>query len=141
MKNLFFFLSFIFIFAVSLSCRKEKPYTIPETSVDIYIYTSNPSYISLTVVGGWAYVSGGVRGVLVYRKSNTEFIAYERNCTYQSSDACATVIVDKSNVIAVDTCCHSEFLLNDGSVIKAPASLPLKVYRNTYDGNVLHIYN
>ena len=141
MKNLFFFLSFTFILAVSLSCRKEKPYTIPETSVDIYIYTSNPSYISLTVVGGWAYVSGGVRGVLVYRKSNTEFIAYERNCTYQSSDACATVVVDKSNIVAVETCCHSEFLLTDGSVIKAPASLPLKVYRNTYDGNVLHIYN
>lgn len=141
MKNFLCFLSIMLIIVVSLSCRKEKPYTIPEASVDIYIYTSNPSFISISVVGGWTYVSGGVRGILIYRKSNSEFMAYERNCTYQSSDACATIVVDKSNIVATDTCCHSEFLLTDGSVLKAPASLPLKVYRNTFDGNVLHIYN
>jgi hypothetical protein len=126
----------------SWSCRKENNNPVlPDVSVDVYIYTSNPSYISLTVVGGWAYVAGGIRGILVYRKSSTEFIALERNCTYQPDDPCSTVVVDKSNIVATDTCCHSEFLLTDGSVIKAPASIPLKVYRNTYDGNVLHIYN
>lgn len=141
MKIFYCFLPFLLVVTLFWSCKKEKPYTIPETSVDIYIYTSNPSFISISVIGGWTYVAGGVRGVLIYRKSSTEFMAYERNCPYQSSDACATVVVDKSNIIATDTCCHSEFLLTDGSVIKAPASLPLKVYRNTFDGSVLHIYN
>ena len=141
MKHFFYFLLFTFMLFTSFSCRKEKPYTIPEVSVDIYIYINNPSYISISVVGGWQYVPGGVRGILIYRKSNTEFMTYERNCTYQSSDACATVVVDKTNIIATDTCCHSEFLLQDGSVIKAPAGLPLKAYRNTFDGSVLHIYN
>lgn len=131
------------ILGTSMSCRKERDNSsiLPDVNVDVYIYMNNPSYINLTFVGGWAYVPGGIRGILVYRKSNTEFIAFERNCTYQPNDACATVIVDKSNIMAVDTCCHSEFLLNDGSVLKAPASLPLKVYRNNYDGNVLHIFN
>ncbi|HSH65183.1 MAG TPA: hypothetical protein VLB84_05150, partial [Bacteroidia bacterium] len=102
-------LFFLLLLTVSWGCKKETPYTIPETSVDIYIYTSNPSYISISVVGGWTYVAGGIRGVLIYRKSNTEFMAYERNCPYQSSDPCATVVVDKSNIIATDTCYHSKF--------------------------------
>jgi nitrite reductase/ring-hydroxylating ferredoxin subunit len=142
MKNSLCFLFLATVLAASLSCRKEASnHTIPDVSVDIYIYINNPSYIDLTVVGGWKYVPGGIRGVLVYRKSNSEFIAFERNCTYQPDEPCSTVIVDKNNIVATDTCCRSEFLLTDGSVIKAPASLPLKVYRHTFDGNVLHIYN
>ena len=142
MRNFCCFLLLTFVLIFSLSCRKEeKNNVLPNVSVDVYIYINNPSYINLTVVGGWVYVGGGIRGILVYRKSSSEFIAFERNCTYQPDDPCSTVVVDKSAIIAVDTCCHSEFLLTDGSVIKAPASVPLKVYRNTYDGNVLHIYN
>jgi hypothetical protein len=143
MKNFRYILFPILLLVLSWGCRKEKNNKdiLPDVSVDVYIYINNPSYINLTVVGGWVYVPGGIRGILVYRKSNSEFIAFERNCTYQPNDPCATVVVDKSSIVAVDTCCHSEFLLSDGSVIKSPATLPLKVYRNTYDGNVLHIYN
>jgi len=111
------------------------------TPVDIYIYTSEPSFVNLTAVGGWVYVNGGNRGILVYRKSSSEFMAYDRNCTFQSSNACATIYVDASNIIAVDTCCHSEFSIYDGSVLQTPASLPLKAYNTTFDGNALHIYN
>src|SRR6185295_18939844 len=125
MKNVLSFLLFASVLATSLSCRKEKAQDVlPNVTVDIYIYISNPSYIKLTVVGGWMYVAGGIRGVLIYRKSTNEFIALERNCTYKPDDPCSTVVVDHSNIIATDTCCHSEFLLTDGSVIKAPASYP-----------------
>lgn len=129
------------VLLLPISCKKEAHSDIPDANVDIYIYTNNPSYISISVVGGWTYISGGVRGIIVYRKNSTEFMTFERNCTFQSTDACATVTVDSNGIMATDTCCHSQFLLTDGSVVKAPASLPLKQYRNTYDGNVLHIYN
>ena len=70
-------------------------------------------------------------------------MAYDRNCTYHSSDPapCATVYVDSSNIIAVDSCCHSQFSMYDGTVLQTPATLPLKSYHTTFDGNVLHIYN
>jgi len=122
-------------------CRKDSNNTVPIVAVDIFIYTSNPSFINLNAVGGWVYVTGGVRGILIYRKSTTEFMAYDRNCTYNSSDACATIVVDNTNIIATDTCCHSKFSIYDGSVLQAPAGLPLKAYNTTWDGNVLHIYN
>jgi nitrite reductase/ring-hydroxylating ferredoxin subunit len=131
-----------FLILLSLGgCKKDGDNGVPITPVDIYLYTNNPSFVNLNGVGGWVYITGGVRGILVYRKSPSEFMAYDRNCTYQSSDACATVVVDATNILATDTCCHSKFSMYDGSVTQAPAGLPLKAYNTTYDGNVLHIYN
>ena len=121
--------------------KKDVDNGVPITPVDIYLYTNNPSFVNLNGVGGWVYITGGVRGILVYRKSPSEFMAYDRNCTYQSRDACATVVVDATNILATDTCCHSKFSMYDGSVTQAPAGLPLKAYNTTFDGNVLHIYN
>jgi nitrite reductase/ring-hydroxylating ferredoxin subunit len=114
---------------------------VPITPVNIYLYTTDPLFINLTAVGGWCYITGGARGILLYRKSTSEFMAYDRNCTYNSSDVCATVYVDATNIIATDTCCNSEFSIIDGNVLQAPAGLPLKTYTTSYDGNVLHIYN
>jgi nitrite reductase/ring-hydroxylating ferredoxin subunit len=124
-----------------VSCKKENNNGVPITPVDIYLYTSNPSFFNINVPGGWVYITGGVRGILVYRKSSTDFMAYDRNCTYQSSQPCATVVVDATNIFATDTCCHSKFSILDGSVTHGPAGLPLKQYNTTFDGNVLHIYN
>ncbi|MFY9309771.1 MAG: hypothetical protein WAQ28_12055 [Bacteroidia bacterium] len=124
-----------------IGCKKNDDNGVPITGVDIYLYTNNPSFSNLYAVGGWTYITGGVRGILIYRKSNTEFMTYDRNCTYQSSEPCATVHVDATNILAVDTCCNSKFSIYDGSVTQGPAGLPLKAYNNTFDGNVLHIYN
>lgn len=140
MKSFLSLTSFLLIISIA-GCKKDTDNGIPITPVDIYLYTNNPSFVNLHGVGGWVYITGGVRGILLYRKSSSEFMAYDRNCTYQPSDACATVIVDASNILAVDTCCNSKFSLYDGSVIQAPAGLSLKIYNTTFDGNVLHIYN
>ena len=134
------FFSFLCVGVVFYGCKKDSTNNnIPNTVVDIYIYTNNPSYINVSVVGGWAYITGGVRGILLYRKSTTEFMCYDRNCTYDPSQTCATVIVDGTNILAKDTCCNSTFSIYDGSVTQGPAGLPLKAYNNTFDGNVLHI--
>lgn len=140
MKSFLSLTAFLILLSIG-GCKKDVNNGVPITPVDIYLYTNNPSFVNLNGVGGWVYITGGVRGILVYRKSPSEFMAYDRNCTYQSSDACATVVVDATNILATDTCCHSKFSMYDGSVTQAPAGLPLKAYNTTFDGNVLHIYN
>lgn len=122
------------------ACKKDDS-GVPIVGVDIYIYTSSPSFINIAVPGGWVYITGGARGILVYRKSTSEFMAYDRNCTYNSSDPCAVVYVDSSNIIATDTCCNSQFSIYDGTVTQSPAVVPLKTYNTSWDGTVLHIYN
>lgn len=132
--------SILICFYLIPSCKKDDK-TVPNSSVDIYIYTSEPSFLALNAVGGWVYITGGSKGIIVYRKSNTEFTALDRHCTYLPNTACSRVSVDSSNIIAVDTCCGSKFLITDGSVQNGPASMALKQYATSFDGSVLHIYN
>lgn len=144
MKRKTIYISVIFSIILTMtvfSCKKDDNNGVPITPVNIYLYTTDPLFINLTAVGGWCYITGGARGILLYRKSISEFMAYDRNCTYNSSDVCATVYVDATNIIARDTCCNSQFSIIDGNVLQAPAGLPLKAYATSYDGNVLHIYN
>lgn len=136
-----YFVYISLILLVIVGCKKDNNNAVPNVAVDIYVYTNNPSFVDVSIVGGWVYITGGVRGILLYRKSSTEFMAYDRNCTYQSSQPCATVVMESNNIAATDTCCHSRFSIYDGSVYQGPAGLALKSYNTTYDGNVLHIYN
>jgi nitrite reductase/ring-hydroxylating ferredoxin subunit len=134
---LFFIISFL-LFA----CKRNSDEYIPNVPVNITIYPSNPQYFKLTTVGGWMYISGGVRGIIVYRNSINDFSAYDRNCSYQPQNACSTVNVDSSNnIYAFCPCCSSQFVLTDGSVAKGPANFPLKSYRTFFDGNALQISN
>jgi Rieske Fe-S protein len=134
-------ISILLLSALINSCKKDNNNYVENVPVDIYMYTNNPSFVNVSVVGGWVYITGGVRGILLYRKSNTEFMAYDRNCTYQSNQPCATVVVDNTNIVATDTCCGSRFSIYDGSVFQGPAAVPLKAYNTSFDGNVLHVYN
>lgn len=141
MKSFFiypFWFSFLFVF---VSCKKNTESAIPYVSVNFYIYTSDPDFIDLNAVGGWTYVTGGSRGIIIYRYSNTEFKAYDRHCTYNPSNSCALVSVDVNNIQASDVCCGSVFSLVDGSVNNGPAGFPLKQYQTSFDGSRLHVYN
>ncbi len=141
MKSVFKLLLLVSVIVFAFNCKKQQDNNVPLASVDIYIYTSSPSFIDLNAIGGYTYITGGVRGILLYRKTTSEIIAYERNCTYQPSQPCATVVVDATHILATDTCCHSKFSLYDGTVTNGPASVPLKTYNTTFDGTTLHIYN
>ncbi|MFI5163624.1 MAG: hypothetical protein ACHQHP_00075 [Bacteroidia bacterium] len=123
-----------------LSCKKSSDY-VPTVTVNQYLYTSDPLFAPLNAVGGYTYLAGGVEGILVYRKSQTEFMAYDRCCTYNVANR-NIVTVNSSNLIAVDAACGSQFLITDGSVNHGPAANPLKMYQATYDGSsVLYIHN
>lgn len=136
---LLFLLTSIWLLS-AVSCKKDND-TVPNISVNIVISTTDPHYNDLNAVGGWIYLNGGSRGIIVYRYSMDEFMAYDRHCTYVPLESCAIVEVDQSGIIAEDACCGSKFLLTDGSVIDGPASVPLKTYQTSFNGNDLSVYN
>jgi Rieske Fe-S protein len=139
MKTLVLFVLFTVVF---YSCRRQNDNYVPNVSVNVTIYPSNPQYFRLNTVGGWDYVDGGVRGIIVYRKSLNEFVALDRNCSVNPLENCSTVSVDSSNnIYAVCPCCSSQFVLTDGSVAKSPAIQPLRAYQTYWDGNALRIVN
>lgn len=127
------------VLAAFSSCKKDKD-EIPDVYVDVYLFTTDLAFSPLNATSGYTYVSGGSKGILVFRKSQTEFMAYDRHCTYDVP-AGNVVTVDASGLIAVDPGCSSKFLITDGSPNSGPAYNPLKQYNVAFDGTALHIYN
>jgi len=123
-------------------CKKDTS-NIPSVTVDLYVYLSQPNYAVLNAVGGWMPLNGGVKGIIIYRRSNDEFAAYERSCTYDPTAANARIDVDSSNVIGVDHNCGSKFSLIDNSILNGPATRPLKTYYCDYDvaSQTVHVHN
>jgi len=120
-------------------CKKDKD-EIPNVYVDIYLYTTDPAFSPLNATSGFTYLAGGSKGIIVFRRSQTEFGAYDRHCTYNVKEA-NQISVDASGLIATDAVCGSKFLLTDGSPSTAPAANPLKTYQTSFDGTTLHIFN
>jgi nitrite reductase/ring-hydroxylating ferredoxin subunit len=138
----FFFVPFLLSCLLIFSCKKDQNQDrVPYVPVNIVLNTSDPLFVKLNAPGGWVYVNGGSRGIVIYRLSLDDFRAYDRHCPYQPNDACGKVSVNASQIMAVDSCCGSEFVLTDGTVAKQPASRPLTEYTTSFDGNRLLISN
>jgi hypothetical protein len=139
--RLLFSISILIVFA---SCKKKENQInsngVPYVKVDQTIYNSDPIFSNVYAVGGWVYLAGGSKGIILYHKSTDEFTALDRHSTYNVQNGCQ-LFVDKSGVVVVDTCSGSEFLISDGYVLKGPATLPLTQYQTKYDGSALRIYN
>jgi hypothetical protein len=123
------------------SCQNEK-YPIPNVPVNVTINLDLPSYQPLNSPGGYAYVNGGSRGIVVYRNFD-EFVALDRHSTYNSEDECAVVKINPDNVFElIDTCSGSRYSIMNGAVIEGPAKFGLKRYTAYWDGAyTVSIYN
>lgn len=133
-------LSALFLTVFS-GCDKDEN-TVPVAFVDLEVDLSLPDFIPLKSIGGWVYISGGQRGIILYRASLTEYNAYERLCTYDPTESCSTVDVGAANIKILDNdCCGSEFSLINGAAIQGPAVLELTRYSTDLDGNILYITN
>jgi hypothetical protein len=87
---------------------------------------------------GYKYFEGGRRGIIVIANGVNNFTAFERNCTFQFNNTCATVSVHSSQTFLLDSCCSSQFDLN-GQVIQPPASDPLIKYSTFLIGSELRV--
>ena len=124
------------------SCKPDlSDDPIPEAIFsDIRLNLFLPEYNSLRNDGGtFSIPDKGVRGIFVYRKNSTIYFAYERNCSFQPADACATIDIHSSNLFMIDSCCSSSFDFEDGSPTGGPAWRPLRKYRTYLTGNELTI--
>jgi nitrite reductase/ring-hydroxylating ferredoxin subunit len=131
----------LFLALTITSCKPGNPNGVPYVPVNLQLTVSNPEFAPLLAVGGWLYIGGGSRGIIVYRYSPDEFRAYDRHCTFQIEENCR-ISMDNSDIKAVDTeCCGSKFLIVDGAPIDGPAAIALLAYNTQFDGNTLLIYN
>ena len=150
MKRKLFILSTILI--QFSSCSKDsQQQAVPNVSFNFTEYLTLNGFTKLQIPGNWVYVTGGSKGIIIYRKGinyngtdgSEDFSVLDRNCTYQPLNADAIVSVQSNNIIAIDSSCGSSFYIGTGTRISGPATLPLKAYHYSYDPSSfqLYIYN
>lgn len=145
MKKLLSLIITILLF--SISCKKKSQqqnqadHPVPYVPVDITVYPNDPLNFKIQSIGGWLYFNGGINGIIVYRKSQQEFIALERTSSYYPDNAAAKAKVQTDNFTLKDTISNSKWQIIDGAVVNGPATWPLRVYSTNYDGNSLRIRN
>ena len=131
---------------VAFACGKKKTQNavnnpVPFVAVNTSLYPNDPLNFKVQALGGWMYLAGGINGIVLYRKSEQEFVAIERTSSYLPDNAAAKVKVMPDNFTLQDSISGSCWRIFDGSVTQGPATWGLRLYGTSYDGNVLRIMN
>jgi len=149
-------LALLLISGITLSCKKKSSSSTnvntncvyqnaSQQQVNYTILSGSGQFFPLNVVGGYIYISGygyQQKGILVYRLNQTQFLAFDRNCTHDGcTNSQAIIKVQTGNTACKDSICGSLYNIFDGSIQTGPAVVPLFQYHTSWDGNQLRIYN
>ncbi len=138
-------ISVVLLCVLAVACKKKAQKVqdngVPYVPINITIYPNDPLNFKIQTPGGWMYFSGGANGLVVYRKTSTEFVVLDRTSTYLPDDYNARVKVQSDAFTLKDTISGSKWQIIDGVVMSGPATLALRLYNNSYDGNALKITN
>lgn len=126
------------------SCKKvNQNNPVPSIAFDMTIDITLPSYSNLMGVGGFAYINGGSRGIVAYRRAIDEIIAFDRHSPMDPEGTCFLPLfttVDNFLVLK-DTCSTATYSLLDGSPISG-SEYGLRQYQTQFNGsNQLRIFN
>jgi len=130
-------LPLLFVFVFLAGCRDDdENVRVPRIQTDITLNLNLPEYNILLNPGGWIYLTGGSRGLIVYRVNNDEFAAFDRHCTFNVPEACRVFVDENSGLTAADTlCCGSVFEIITGNVVEGPAQFRLQPFQTQFNQN------
>ncbi len=131
------------ILIVMTGCIKNRNHPVPSIPFDFQIDLTLPSYQDITAVGGWCYVNGGLKGIVVYRQSYDVFVAWERQSPEDEDGTCSEGLTPNSdNFLQLDDpCSDATFSMYDGSPL-SNSKWGLRQYQTIWNGgNTLRIYN
>ncbi|HEX8608810.1 MAG TPA: hypothetical protein VF679_09240 [Pedobacter sp.] len=125
---------------VLTGCGKENNF-IPNIAVSFSAPLTDPRLIRLSSPGGAVAFDGfGVAGIIIYRTTAGNYVAYDRCSTVNPERQCA-VELDAPSFTATDKCSGAKYLLEDGSPAKAPAKTSLKRYNTYISENSIQVTN
>jgi len=132
--------SLLFISVLHSSCGKDTSF-IPDVAVNFSLPLTDPRLSRLSSPGGAVLINGyGIAGLVLYRKTDNGYVAFDRCSTVNPEQKCA-VTLDDPTLTVTDPCSGAKFLLEDGSPVKAPAVRALKSYTVAISGLNLHVTN
>lgn len=130
---------------IAIACEEIES-EIPDIPVNINININDPLYRDLKTVGNSVTVTGGHAGIIIYRFTPTEFIAYDRLCPVEQKTSCRLQATD-DDLFFTCQCCNTPYLMIDGTgqslndtTFEGTGKF-LKGYRTYLSGNILRISN
>jgi nitrite reductase/ring-hydroxylating ferredoxin subunit len=122
------YLTLLVMFVMLLSCG-DKGVLVPDVPVNFHASLNDPRLNALNGAGGAVSLNGyGVAGLIIYRRADNAYMAYDRCSTVNPEQKCA-VVIDDPNLTATDPCSGAKYSLYDGAPVKAPAKKSLKQYQ------------
>ena len=114
---------------------------LPVVPVNKTVFLNNPEFIDLQVVGGWAYTTGGISGIIIYHSGINTYLAYERSAPHLTPQACSQMVV-KNSLTMECACDDSVFNILNGAPMTDGVNYAAKQYRVLNTGpNTLQITN
>lgn len=143
-KRILTLLSFCILFACSKSDEKlnRNPYLIdPVVSMDLNL--NLPEYNALKFPGNYVIIPQGIKGVIVYCVSETQYWAYDLTDPNHSPNNCSRMEMD--GVIAKCPCPSDS---NEYDIVyfgqhrtEPDVKYPMQQYRAERNGNYVRVYN
>lgn len=129
-----------FLMITLLSCAKQEN-LVPDFPVNFSAPLTDPRLSRLSSAGGAVTISGhGVAGLIIYRRPDNAYVAYDRCSTVNPQNKTA-VVLDDPTLTATDPVSGAKYSLYDGSPVKAPATVSLRTYQVIIAGNNLQVVN
>jgi nitrite reductase/ring-hydroxylating ferredoxin subunit len=139
------FLIPLFLVGIVTGCKKNSTTPtsgVPNVAVNFTINVDNALYTPLLNVGGWAYVTGGYDGIILFCNGPGTYLAFDRGCPYDcETNNKAIVNVITGGIKAVCPVCGTTYSLYSGTTTSGPGSIALKQYQTSFDGANLTVQN
>ncbi|WP_298782096.1 phosphoribosylaminoimidazole carboxylase [uncultured Polaribacter sp.] len=123
-----------------LSCSDNSALQncIQTLPINIATDLNNPELINAQTPGGSANISGGNKGILLFNKNGTDFVAFDKLCP---NDACTTPMTFENRLLKC-SCDQSTYSVDFGGAPQTDGFIcPAIEYRVTKTGTTIRISN
>jgi hypothetical protein len=119
------------VLTLAISFQSNAQVSFPPVTINL----NYPQYQRLKLDGGYQYIDdAGLQGVILYRETETTYIAFERKCSVNDD---APVSVDGSGLFMKG--CNSTYSFSEGYPTSGQTTQPLLKYRTSLTGQTLVI--
>jgi nitrite reductase/ring-hydroxylating ferredoxin subunit len=153
--NLIIFIIFLILPLFITSCSKDKNDVIPDEYIDFSISLNDPEFFNLSAPLTSAYVSASTNniglyaagydnnGIIIFRYVEDEFFAYDRTCPHDFKENNKSVQVNiVDDIYAICPQCSTRYALPSyGTPASGVGKYPLKNYKTSFNGLVVHVWN
>lgn len=131
---------FLICFSLLINCSDTTNLTncIRSVSVSTSADLNNPGLINAQTPGGFAELPGGIKGILLFNKNGTDFVAFDKLCP---KNECAAPMTFKNRLLEC-SCHESKYSVDFGGAPQTEGfECPAIEYKVSKNGSSIRISN